>query len=86
MDDAFGKLPDGTVEFRKTGEQGRIDLHFDVPCSFGQNYVDRSIRWYESQNVERQEVTIHLKEGKVFINDAEVVLADVKRIKLYMPS
>jgi hypothetical protein len=32
-------------------------------------------------------VTIHLKEGKVFINDAEVVLADVKRImELYMPS
>jgi uncharacterized surface protein with fasciclin (FAS1) repeats len=59
---------------------------------FGQNYVDRSIRWYESQNVERQEVTIHLKEGKVFINDAEVVLADVKRInytcrhKVIMPA
>jgi uncharacterized surface protein with fasciclin (FAS1) repeats len=27
MDDAFGKLPDGTVDTRKTGEQGRIDLH-----------------------------------------------------------
>jgi hypothetical protein len=35
MDDAFGKLPDGTVDSRKTGEQGRIDLHFDVPCSSG---------------------------------------------------
>jgi uncharacterized surface protein with fasciclin (FAS1) repeats len=27
--------------------------------------------------VNGQEVTVHLKEGKVFINDAEVVLADV---------
>jgi uncharacterized surface protein with fasciclin (FAS1) repeats len=35
----------------------------------------RPIRWYESHNGERQEVTVHLK--KVFINDAEVVLADV---------
>jgi uncharacterized surface protein with fasciclin (FAS1) repeats len=42
-----------------------------------ENYVDRFIRWHESHNVERQEVTVHLKEGKVFINDAEVVLADV---------
>jgi uncharacterized surface protein with fasciclin (FAS1) repeats len=34
-----------------------------------------------------EEVTVHLKEGKVFINDAEVVLADVTTDnKLYMPS
>jgi hypothetical protein len=29
---------------RKIGEQGTIDLYFDLPCSCGQNYVDRSIR------------------------------------------
>jgi uncharacterized surface protein with fasciclin (FAS1) repeats len=42
-----------------------------------ENYVDRFIRWYESHNGEREEVTVHLKK-KVFINDAEVVLADVE--------
>jgi uncharacterized surface protein with fasciclin (FAS1) repeats len=29
--------------------------------------------------VNGEEVTVHLKEGKVFINDAEVVLADVQQ-------
>jgi uncharacterized surface protein with fasciclin (FAS1) repeats len=31
----------------------------------------------KATTVNGQEVTVHLKEGKVFINDAEVVLADV---------
>jgi uncharacterized surface protein with fasciclin (FAS1) repeats len=31
----------------------------------------------KATTVNGEEVTVHLKEGKVFINDAEVVLADV---------
>jgi uncharacterized surface protein with fasciclin (FAS1) repeats len=38
----------------------------------------------KATTVNGQEVTVHLKEGKVFINDAEVVLADVI-MELYMP-
>jgi uncharacterized surface protein with fasciclin (FAS1) repeats len=41
-----------------------------------ENYVDRFIRWYESHNGERRRSNGSFK-GKVFINDAEVVLADV---------
>jgi uncharacterized surface protein with fasciclin (FAS1) repeats len=32
----------------------------------------------KATTVNGEEVTVHLKEGKVFINDAEVVLADVE--------
>jgi uncharacterized surface protein with fasciclin (FAS1) repeats len=31
----------------------------------------------KATTVNGEEVTVHLKEGKVFINDAEVVLANV---------
>jgi uncharacterized surface protein with fasciclin (FAS1) repeats len=38
----------------------------------------------KATTVNGEEVTVHLKEGKVFINDAEVVLADVTtKIMLY---
>jgi uncharacterized surface protein with fasciclin (FAS1) repeats len=32
----------------------------------------------KAATVNGEEVTVHLKEGKVFINDAQVVLADVE--------
>jgi uncharacterized surface protein with fasciclin (FAS1) repeats len=85
MDDAFGKLPDGTVDTRKTGEQGRIDLHLTYHVLSGKIMSTDLSDGMKAKTLNK-EVTIHLKEGKVFINDAEV-LADVKRImELYMPS
>jgi uncharacterized surface protein with fasciclin (FAS1) repeats len=74
-DDAFGKLPDGIECTHKTGEQRRFDLHFDLPCSCWK-IMSTDLSDGMKDN-EREEVTVHLKEGKVFINDAEVVLADV---------
>jgi uncharacterized surface protein with fasciclin (FAS1) repeats len=32
----------------------------------------------KAETVNGQEVTIHLKDGKVFVNDAEVIIADVE--------
>jgi uncharacterized surface protein with fasciclin (FAS1) repeats len=35
LDDAFGELPEGTVDTLKAREQGTIVLYFDLPCSCG---------------------------------------------------
>jgi hypothetical protein len=78
------KLPDGTVNALIKPRTKRIDLYFDVPCSCGK-IMSTDLSDGESQNGERRRGNSSFKR-KVFINDAEVVLADVKRImELFMP-
>jgi uncharacterized surface protein with fasciclin (FAS1) repeats len=73
LDDAFGELPEGTVHTCKAREQGTIVL-LTYHVLAGKVLSTDLSDGMKATTVNGQEVTVHLKEGKVFINDAEVVL------------
>jgi uncharacterized surface protein with fasciclin (FAS1) repeats len=78
-DDAFGKLPDGIVNAlikpeNKEDLTSILTYHVLVGKIMSTDLSDGM----KATTVNGEEVTVHLK-GKVFINDAEVVLADVNR-------
>jgi uncharacterized surface protein with fasciclin (FAS1) repeats len=78
LDDAFAELPEGTVEILVKPENKQqltsvLAYHVLVGKIMSTDLSDGM----KATTVNGEEVTVHLKEGKVFINDAEVVLADV---------
>ncbi len=78
LDDAFAELPEGTVETLVKPENKQqltsiLTYHVLVGKIMSTDLSDGM----KATTVNGEEVTVHLKEGKVFINDAEVVLADV---------
>jgi uncharacterized surface protein with fasciclin (FAS1) repeats len=79
LDDAFAELPEGTVETLIKPENGQqltsiLTYHVLLGKIMSTDLSDGM----KAATVNGEEVTIHLKEGKVFINDAQVVLADVE--------
>jgi uncharacterized surface protein with fasciclin (FAS1) repeats len=78
-DDAFGKLPDGIVNAlikpeNKEDLTSILTYHVLVGKIMSTDLSDGM----KAKTLNGNEVTVHLKEEKVFINDAEVVLADVE--------
>ena len=78
LDEAFAELPEGTVETLIKPENGQqltsiLTYHVLLGKIMSTDLSDGM----KAATVNGEEVTIHLKEGKVFINDAQVVLADV---------
>jgi uncharacterized surface protein with fasciclin (FAS1) repeats len=79
LDEAFAELPEGTLETLvkpKNGQQLTSILTYHVLA--GKIMSTDLSDGMKAATVNGEEVTIHLKEGKVFINDAQVVLADVE--------
>lgn len=79
LDDAFKALPAGTVDTLVKPENkekltGILTYHVLAGKVMSTDLEDGM----KAKTVNGQEVTVHLKDGKVFINDAEVVLADVE--------
>ncbi len=79
LDDAFAELPEGTVETLVKPENGQqltsiLTYHVLLGKIMSTDLSDGM----KAATVNGEEVTVHLKEGKVFINDAQVVLADVE--------
>jgi uncharacterized surface protein with fasciclin (FAS1) repeats len=79
LDDAFAELPEGTVETLVKPENKQqltsiLTYHVLVGKIMSTDLSDGM----KATTVNGEEVTVHLKEGKVFINDAQVVLADVE--------
>ncbi|MBZ9651447.1 fasciclin domain-containing protein [Psychroflexus montanilacus] len=79
LDDAFAALPEGTVETlvkpeNKEKLQGILTYHVIVGKVMSSDLTDGM----KAKTVNGEEVTIHLKDGKVLVNGAEVVLADVE--------
>jgi uncharacterized surface protein with fasciclin (FAS1) repeats len=79
LDEAFAELPEGTVETLIKPENGQqltsiLTYHVLLGKIMSTDLSDGM----KAATVNGAEVTIHLKEGKVFINDAQVVLADVE--------
>ena len=78
LDDAFGELPEGTVEtLVKTENKEQLASILTYHVLAGKILSTDLSDGMKATTVNGQEVTVHLKEGKVFINDSEVVLADV---------
>lgn len=79
LDDAFAALPEGTVETlvkpeNKEKLQGILTYHVIAGKVISSDLTDGM----KAKTVNGQEVTIQLKDGKVLVNGAEVVLADVE--------
>jgi len=79
VDAAFAALPAGTVESlvqpeNKEKLQGILTYHVVAGKVMSSDLSDGM----EAATVNGGKITIHLKDGKVHINDAEVVTADVE--------
>lgn len=79
VDEAFAALPEGTVESLVQPENketltGILTYHVIAGKVMSTDLTDGM----QAKTVNGQDVTIHLKEGKVFVNDAEVVIANVE--------
>jgi uncharacterized surface protein with fasciclin (FAS1) repeats len=79
LDEAFAALPAGTVESliepaNKAKLQGILTYHVVSGKVMSTDLSDGM----KAKTVNGAEITIQLKEGKVFINDAEVVAANVE--------
>jgi uncharacterized surface protein with fasciclin (FAS1) repeats len=78
IDDAFSSLPAGTVESlvkpeNKAQLTSILTFHVVSGKVMSTDLEDGMV----AKTVNGASLTIHLKDGKVFINDAEVVIADV---------
>lgn len=79
VDDAFAALPAGTVESlilpeNKAQLTGILTYHVVAGKVLSTDLSDGM----EATTVNGGKITIHIQDGKVLINDAEVVLADVE--------
>jgi len=78
-DDAFAKLPAGTVDdLLKPENKGKLKailLYHVVP---GKVTAAQVTKLHSAKTANGQEVKISVADGKVMINDATVVKADVK--------
>lgn len=78
VDAAFAELPEGTVESlvlpeNKEKLQSILTYHVVAGKVLSSDLSDGM----EAITVNGDNVTVHITDGKVFINDAEVVIADV---------
>ncbi len=79
LDDAFGELPEGTVDtLVKPENKDQLTSILTYHVLAGKVLSTDLSDGMKATTVNGEEVTVHLKEGKVFINDAQVVLADVE--------
>ena len=79
VDAAFAALPSGTVETLVKPESkekltGILTYHVLAGKVLSSDLTDGMV----AKTVNGEEVTIRLKDGKVFVNDSEVVIADVE--------
>jgi transforming growth factor-beta-induced protein len=78
-DEAFAKLPAGTLEDLLKPENKQtltnILLYHVVP---GRVLAEDVVKLTEAETALGQKVTIKVEDGKVFINDAQVIVTDIK--------
>ncbi len=75
-DDAFGLLPDGTIEalFADIPALTEILLYHVVS---GEVLAETVVTLEEAETLLGESVTIRIEDGKVFINEAEVIITDI---------
>jgi transforming growth factor-beta-induced protein len=76
-DDAFAKLPDGTLEaLLADPEQLTAVLLYHVVA--GNVPSTEVVNLTEAMTVQGESVQIRVEDGRVFVNDAEVIITDVE--------
>jgi transforming growth factor-beta-induced protein len=76
-DDAFAKLPDGTLEaLLADPEQLTAVLLYHVVA--GDVPSTEVVNLTEAMTVQGESVQIRVEDGRVFVNDAEVIITDVE--------
>ena len=79
VDDAFAALPAGTVEsLVEPGNKEKLTGILTYHVLAGKVLSTDLTDGMTATTVNGEEITIHLTGGKVLVNDAEVVIADVK--------
>ena len=79
LDDAFAELPAGTVDsLVKPESKAKLQSILTYHVVAGKVLSTDLTDGMKAKTVNGAEITIHLKDGKVLINDAEVVVADVQ--------
>ena len=79
VDDAFAALPAGTVEsLVEPGNKKKLTGILTYHVLAGKVLSTDLTDGMTATTVNGEEITIHLKGGKVLVNDAEVVIADVE--------
>ena len=79
VDDAFAALPAGTVEsLVEPGNKEKLTGILTYHVLAGKVLSTDLTDGMTATTVNGGEITIHLKGGKVLVNDAEVVIADVE--------
>jgi len=75
-DDAFAKLPEGTIESLLADIPALTDILLYHVVS-GKLMADEVVTLDEAETLLGEKVTIRVEDGKVFINDAEVIITDI---------
>ncbi|RNC81691.1 MAG: fasciclin domain-containing protein [Phycisphaera sp.] len=77
-DEAFGKLPEGTIETlllpENKGKLAEILTYHVVP---GRIYADLALEAGEAETLQGSSVTIRIQDGKAMVNDAEIITTDI---------
>ncbi|MDX1701640.1 MAG: fasciclin domain-containing protein [Melioribacteraceae bacterium] len=76
-DDAFAKLPEGTVESLLKDKEALTNVLLYHVVS-GNVTSDKVVNLNSATTIAKSDVAINVKDGKVFINDSQVITADVK--------
>jgi uncharacterized surface protein with fasciclin (FAS1) repeats len=77
-DDAFGKLPEGTVaELIKPENKAKLTAILTYHVVPGKVMAADVVKLSEAKTVQGSSVDIKVKEGKVFIDGAQVIKADI---------
>ena len=79
VDDAFAALPAGTVEsLVEPGNKEKLTAILTYHVLAGKVLSTDLTDGMTATTVNGEKITIHLTDGKVLVNDAEVVIADVE--------
>ena len=79
VDDAFAALPAGTVEsLVEPGNKEKLTGILTYHVLAGKVLSTDLTDGMTATTVNGEKITIHLTDGKVLVNDAEVVIADVE--------
>lgn len=76
-DEAFAKLPEGTVEGLLKDKEALTNILLYHVVS-GNVTSDQVVKLNSATTISKADVAVNVKDGKVFINDSQVITADVK--------
>ncbi len=78
-DDAFAKLPEGTVEtLLKPENKEKLQAVLLYHVVAGKVTSDQVVNLTSAESLEGDTIDISVKEGKVYVDDAQVIAADIE--------